>query len=295
MTLELDAIFARQGGVASSPQILQVIDMGTMQRYLRHGQLVKLWPNVYSQGAVDPVTRLRGLDLRCGEPVAVCLGTAAALYGFDTQGVSALHVLNPVGQQLRNRLGLLVHRREGAPLIEYEGQLVTAPAWTAVEVARSLDRPRALATLDAALRTGTCSTADLVATGVQQTGRRGIVGVRELIPLARPQAESAMESEARLVMLDGSLPEPVLQFEVVDRDGRLWRLDFAWPDQLLAVEYDGFEYHSSPEHLRRDRQKRAALEELGWVIISIVGDDVRRRPAELVRRIDSWLYSRAAA
>jgi len=116
-----------------------------------------------------------------------------------------------------------------------------------------------------------------------------------LAGMNRAQAESAMESEARLVMLDGSLPEPVLQFEVVDRDGRLWRLDFAWPDQLPAVEYDGFEYHSSPEHLRRDRQKRAALEELGWVIISIVGDDVRRRPAELVRRIDSWLYSRAAA
>jgi len=295
VTLELDAVFARQGGVASSPQILQVIDVGTMQRYLRHGQLVKLWPNVYSQGAVDRLTRLRGLDLRCGEPVAVCLGTAAALYGFDTQGVSALHVLNPVGQQLRNRLGLLVHRREGAPLTVYQGQLVTAPAWTAVEVARSLDRPRALATLDAALRSGTCSTTDLMAAAGQQTGRRGIVAVRELIPLARPQAESAMESEARLVMLDGGVQEPVLQYEVVDRDGRLWRLDFAWPDQRLAVEYDGFDYHSSPEHLRRDRQKRSALEELGWVIISIVGDDVRGRAAELVRRINAWLDSRAAA
>jgi very-short-patch-repair endonuclease len=94
-----------------------------------------------------------------------------------------------------------------------------------------------------------------------------------------------MESEARLVMTDAGLPEPILQYEVIDRDGRLWRLDFAWPGHMVAVEYDGFEWHSSPEHLRRDRQKRAALQELGWRTIYVVSDDVRRTPAAMVRRI----------
>lgn len=295
MTPELDALFARQGGVASSPQILQVITVAAMQRFLRRGELVKLWPNVYSPGPTDPLTRLRGLDLHCGEPVAVSMGTAAAMYDFDTENTKVLHVLNPVGHQLRNGPGLTVHRREGAPLAVHRGRPVTTAAWTAIEVARTMQRPRALATLDAALRSGTCTSADLAAAATQQTGRRGIVNVRDLIPFARPQAESAMESEARLAMLDGGLPEPVLQYEVIDRDGRLWRLDFAWPDRRLAIEYDGFEFHSTPERLRRDRQKRAALEELGWYILSIVNDDVRRRPAELVRRIDARLHSRAAA
>ncbi len=295
MTHELDALFARQDGVASSPQILRVIDVAAMQRHLRHGQLAKLWPNVYSQGPTDTLTRLRGLDLRCGEPVAVCTGTAAAMYGFDTESVDALHVLNPVGHQLRSGACLVVHRREGSPLNTYRGRPVTTPAWTAVEVARALSRPRALATLDAALRSDTCKPVDLAAAEVGQAGRRGVVTVRDLIPLARPGAESAMESEARLVMLDGGLPEPVLQYEVIDRDGRLWRLDFAWPDQRLGVEYDGFEFHSTPERLRRDRQKRAALEELGWHVMSIVSDDVRRRPGEMVRRIDARLCARIAA
>lgn len=295
MTSELDALFARQGGVASSPQILQVITLAAMQRQLRHGQLVKLWPNVYSQGQVDTLTRLRGLDLRCGKTVAVCMGTAATLYGFDTENVSTLHVLNPVGHQLRNRPGLIVHRRYGAPLVSYRGRLITTPAWTAIEVARALRRPRALATLDAALRSNTCNSAELEAAALQQSGRRGVVTVRDLIGLARPGAESEMESEARLVMLDGGLPEPVLQYEVIDHHGRRWRLDFAWPDQRLCVEYDGFGYHSSPEHLRRDRRKRAALEDMGWQVMSIVSEDVRRRPIELVQRIDTRLRSRSAA
>ena len=73
-----------------------------------------------------------------------------------------------------------------------------------------------------------------------------------------------MESEARLMMIDGGLPTPELQYEVIDRSGRMWRLDFAWPDQKFAVEYDGFDWHSDPDALRRDRQKRAALRDLGW-------------------------------
>lgn len=265
-----------------------------MQRHLRTGQLTKIWPGIYSLGPIDTPTRLRGLDLRCGQPVVACLGTAAALYGFDTENVTALHVLNPDGNLLRDRDGLVVHRREGAPLTTLHGRAVTSPAWTAIEVACGLRRPRALATLDAALRSDTCVPADLVQMAVRQAGRRGIVEIRDLIPLARPGAESPMESEARLVMSDAGLPEPVLQYEVIDRDGRLWRLDFAWPGHMVAVEYDGFDWHSSPEHLRRDRQKRAALQELGWRTIYVVSDDVRRRPVEMVRRIAAQLERPAA-
>jgi hypothetical protein len=267
-----------------------------MQRLLRNGGLVKVSPGIYSLGAPDMFTRLRGLDLRCGEQVAVCLGTAATLFGFDTEGVVDLHVLNPDGHLLRDQAGLKVHRRDGAPLTQYRGRLMTTPAWTAVEVARGLRRPRALATLDAALRSKTCDERDLLAVAKAQAGRRGIVMVRDLIPLARPGAESPMESEARLVMHDGGLPEPVLQHEIVDRDGRLWRVDFAWPpDRKLAVEYDGYDWHSSPEALRKDRQKRAALEEIGWRIMSIVSDDVRRHPDVMVRRIGAQLIRTAAA
>ena len=112
-----------------------------------------------------------------------------------------------------------------------------------------------------------------------QAGRRGIVAVRDLVPLALPLAESPMESEARLVMHDGGLPAPTLQYEIVDRNARIWRVDFAWPDRRVAAEYDGFEWHGDAEALRRDRHKRyQALRELGWIIVPILADDVRRQP-----------------
>ena len=291
----LDALLATQDGVATAGQLLELLGRRRLETLIDAGDLVKVWTGVYAPPEVDDLTRLRGLDLRAGQRVPICLATAARAYGFDTEDEVDLHVLNPAYGQLRRADGLVIHRREGAPLRMIEGRLATTPAWTAVEVARSLRRPRALATLDLALRTGTCNRQDLHMAAVEQFGRRGIVHVRELIPLAEAAAESPMESEARLVMHDHALPKPELQHRIVDRDGITWRVDFAWPDRRLAVEYEGFDYHSSPDDLRQDRRKRNALSRINWRVMSIVADDVRKRPAEMARDIATDLRARAAA
>ncbi len=293
--IEFDEQFREQGGVATTAQLLQFCSRSRLDTEIRDGRLIKVWPGVYSRVEPDTMTRLRGLDLRAGEPVAICLGTAAAAYGFDTEDTRDIHALNPPRHQLRNCDGLVVHRREGAPLSVADGRPATAAAWTAVEVARSLRRPRALATLDAALRSRSCDHRGLAIAASAQAGRRGIVAVRDLIPLADPRAESPMESEARLAMLDGRLPAPLLQHELLDRGGRTWRVDFAWPGASLAVEYDGFDWHSDPERFARDRQKRAALQEIGWSMLSVVSDDVRKHPEVMVRRIENALVRRMAA
>lgn len=217
------------------------------------------------------------------------------MYGFDIEEPAELHVLSPPGSRLRSTDGLVVHRREGAPLAFVDGRPATAPAWTAVELARSHRRPRALATLDAALRSGSCNRTELWRAAVAQAGRRGIVAVRDLIALADARSESPMESEARLAMIDGGLPTPELQYEVIDGNGELRRLDFAWPGARVAVEYDGIDWHSGAEAMRRDRRRAAALRDIDWVVIAVVLEDVRQRPSEFVGRVDRQLRLARAA
>jgi hypothetical protein len=151
-----------------------------------------------------------------------------------------------------------------------------------------------LATLDAALRSGTCHRADLWRAASKQAGRRGVAAVRDLIPLADARAESPMESEARLAMIDGGLPTPELQYEVIDGNGDRRRLDFAWPHARVAVEYDGLDWHSDPDAMRWDRKRALALLDIGWVVIAIVFEDVRYHAYDFVARIDAQL-SRARA
>ncbi|MGV9801693.1 type IV toxin-antitoxin system AbiEi family antitoxin domain-containing protein [Mycobacterium sp. NPDC003449] len=295
MNPQLAALFDTQGGVATSAQILGLITRHAFDRAVDSGALERIWQGIYCVGEPTDGLRLRGLDLSAGRKVAVCLGTAAALHGFDTEGPPDLHILNPPCGQMRSADGLVVHRRDGAPLTVVGGRYVTAPAWTAIEVARALRRPRALATLDAALRSGTCTRSGLWRAAIAQAGRRGIVNVRNLIALADERAESPMESEARLVMLDGGLPVPELQFEVIDGSGQLRRLDFAWPHRRVAVEYDSLDWHGNPDALRDDRRRTAALMDVGWTVIGIVFEDVRHRHGELVARINEQLsHARAA-
>lgn len=293
MHAEVSGLLDIQGGVVTTAQALTFLTRRGLEAHVNASELQQVWRGVYGRGEMTVALRLRGLDLACGTKVAVCLNTAAAAYGFDTEGHADLHVLNPGGRQLRSTEGLVVHRRAAAPLTEVAGRPATAPAWTAIEVARGLRRPRALATLDAALRSGRCSRDELVRTLRLQSGRRGVVNVRELLPLASPLSESPMESEARLVMIDGGLPPPVLQYEVVDLEGNVWRLDFAWPEYRVAAEYDGVDWHSGPGAFVRDRRRGAALQDLGWVVVPIIAGDVRYRPRELVARIERR-FDRAA-
>lgn len=295
MESRLRTLFDEQGDVATSAQVLDRMSRRQFEAELRSGDIERLWQGIYCRGAASDDLRLRGLDLSCGRPVVVCLATAAALHGFDTEQPADLHVLNPPGGQLRSVDGLVVHRRDGAPLVEVGGRLATSPAWTAVEVARGLRRPRALATLDAALRSRSCLRPELWQAAIEQFGRRGIVAVRELIACADARAESPMESEARLAMRDGGLPAPVLQYELIDGNGQLRRLDFAWPAHRLAAEYDGLDWHHSAEAMKRDRRRTAALMDVGWTVIPIVFDDVRHRPSELVSRIGAQLRRTHAA
>lgn len=294
MSTELDRLLEAQGGVVTAAQALTLLTRRGLDTHLKGGALQRLWYGIYARDDTAAI-RLRGLDLVTGTTVAACMGTAAAAYGFDTERTADLHVLNPDGRQLRSVKGLVVHRREGAPLTVFAGRPATTPEWTAIEVARGLRRSRALATLDAALRSKTCSRQRLIRTLDLQRGRRGIITAREMLALASPLAESPMESEARLVMLDGGLPPPVLQYEIVDLNRRVWRLDFAWPEFCVAAEYDGVDWHSSPDAFRRDRMRAGALQDLGWLVVPIIAADVRHQPAQLVRRIESRLERAKAA
>jgi hypothetical protein len=280
----IDDVFAAAGGVATREQLLSVMSRKTLDAHIKAGAIFRIWHGIYASSPPVMSSRLAGLDLMSGRAIVACMCTAAQLYGFDTEKDDRIHILDP-GVRMRPTSGVMVHQRIGAPLRRVGGRLATAPAWTAVEIARTLRRPRALATLDAALHSGACTAVDLEAAVVEQKGRRGIVKVRELMPYADSRAESPMESEARLVFIDGGLPAPELQYEITDRCGDLWRVDFAWPTSRVVAEYESMEWHASAEALRHDRMKTSRLQECGYTVIPIVVDDVRKRPFDLVGRI----------
>jgi very-short-patch-repair endonuclease len=59
---------------------------------------------------------------------------------------------------------------------------------------------------------------------------------------------------------------------------RKWRFDFAWPQQMVAVEVDGGEWmrghHWRPKGVASDREKDIAADRLGWTVLHFTGSQV---------------------
>ena len=147
--------------------------------------------------------------------------------------------------------------------------------------------------VDAALDRGIASglfTADAVAA---ELGRRAGKGVRGAALLRscldrRLDADggrtSALESAMDRLVVDFRLPRPERQHPVA---GTLYRLDYAWPRDRLAVVVDGYGPHSSRKAFQSDRERQNLLVLAGWTVLRFTWADVGERPtvvAEAVRR-----------
>lgn len=72
-----------------------------------------------------------------------------------------------------------------------------------------------------------------------------------------------LENEVALILSRFQAPRPVQQHHA----GR-YRLDFAWPQVLMALEADGW-YHRSPEGAAKDRERDSWLRSQGWVVFRV--------------------------
>lgn len=172
--------------------------------------------------------------------------------------------------------------------------VVTTPLRTALDLACRLSQRDALAVLDAFMRRFGITHAQLTHESLRYRRRRGVVQLRRLIPLADPRTESQGESWTRFDILDDGLPAPEPQFWVPVHGRRTFRLDLAYPRHKIAVEYDGEEFHGSPEQDDNDRVRRKWLRDHGWIVIVVDKNSFTRRASEAwLAKLRSGLRSRS--
>jgi len=83
---------------------------------------------------------------------------------------------------------------------------------------------------------------------------------------------SQLEETLALHIRAEKLPPP--EREYVFAPDRKWRMDFAWPRLMLAVEVDG-EVHRISERFHADIEKHARALLLGWTVLRVGGREVR--------------------
>ncbi len=74
-----------------------------------------------------------------------------------------------------------------------------------------------------------------------------------------------------------------------------YELDVAFPVERIAIEVDGWAWHSDVERFRRDRVRQNDLVLAGWVILRFTWYDLASRPAQVVAEVRRALATRPAA
>lgn len=101
----------------------------------------------------------------------------------------------------------------------------------------------------------------------------GATRMRAALARIRPDVESPMETLTRLVLLDAGFEEPVVGYRVFSKRTFVGRVDLAYPDAKVAVEYDG-EYHWEKEQAMKDLGRINRLQEAGWIVIRVTNRDL---------------------
>ncbi|MGY1731422.1 endonuclease domain-containing protein [Geodermatophilus sp. SYSU D01045] len=143
------------------------------------------------------------------------------------------------------------------------------------------------------VRADSVSREDLSATVRAGSGRWSVTRVRRAVSPVDPRAESGPESRVRVALVTGRPRAPNRRSRSGTPAAFIARVDLAFPEARLAVEYEG-EHHVGGVQIVRDDERRARLRAAGWRVIRLSAADLRALDAAVRRVLAALTATRAA-
>jgi very-short-patch-repair endonuclease len=271
-------------------------------RLAAKGTVQRLLPGVYAlEGADSFESKLFAAWLWAGEDAVVSHGAAAALWrldGFDKVPPPP-EITVPREHSIRTPPSVLVHRGD-VPAEDRKAIRripLTTVARTLVDLAGSADEEALAIALEDAWRRKLAQL-DWIERRMREAGGRGKPGMRALRSALKDcrkrerPLESALEVRVWRLLKKHDLPLPKTALDFRDDEGHPLRLDFAYVEQRVAIEADGFETHGPREAFEKDRTRLSRVAADGWKVVHLTDRHLRDEPeraARWVARALGWV------
>jgi G:T-mismatch repair DNA endonuclease (very short patch repair protein) len=267
-----------------------VLDAGVVSpSALRSSAWRRLYRGVYADAELPdgPDLRISGACLLMPAAAVFSGRTAAHLHGAGelVDVGTPVEVSVPAGARLGPVAGLRVRRTvlPATDVTVVRRRPCTTGTRTALDIARTEPLVEAVAALDVLLARGVVDRAGLRRSLDATPSPRGVRQAGRAVELADPRAESLPESRVRVLLALAGM-DAVPQYTVRGADGDfVARVDLAFPEHRLAVEYDGA-WHGEAGQLGRDRRRLNRLTAAGWRVVFVTAADLRD-PDGLVARV----------
>ena len=266
------------------------------QRAVHRGELIELQRNIALPKAISPTPEQRiAAAVAAAGPTALASHLSAAfLWGFDTR-ITKVDVIVPARSRSVQLRGSRLHRprdlddltalpKRGIPCTHALRTVLDAGAvanyHTVRELLEFLLSTRQV-TLPAVFR---------VVERHARPGRHGIRALRaaanEIARLGRP-ADSELEHRMARLLSESVLPRASFQYRV----GR-YVLDFAFVDEMIDVECDGWGKYHDKKQFEHERVRDAWLQARGWLVIRFTWSMIVNRPTLVAARLAESLSVR---
>lgn len=282
------AIAERQHGLLTREQALAAgLSNGSLGRRLASGRLLRLHPSVFRVAGSTQSHEQRLLAACLWSGGVASHRTAAWLWKLDETEPSSVEITSP--RRVRSQKVKLYRGHVPVSQVTKVGAIpVTTVPRTLLDLGSVASASTVEAAVTDALRRRRTTLVRLQRC-LDEAGRKGRPGASVLRSILRTLGQQPAESvlELKLVRLlrRHGLPEPVRQFDIRKGQSLVARVDFAYPQLRLAIEADGFSFHSGPGSWTRDLARGNALTALGWHVVRVTERDLNERPKQAVEQL----------
>jgi very-short-patch-repair endonuclease len=251
-----------------------------LRRY-RSGQWRRCGPGVYfvDDRPFTDAARIRAAVWGYGLRAAASGLAAAWWHGATKYAPQLVEVTVPRTSNGRHRSGTKLRRRDLAPadVVERKGLRVTALPLTVVEAAAR--RGGGAKLMDSALQRHV-DMAQLWRAHLRNKGRYGSPAARRLLQAASSGARSEAERLLVKLLRDNGITGWKANYPV----GR-YKVDVGFPKAKVAIEVDGWAFHSSQEDFQIDRERQNYISLLGWKVLRFTWLDLTEYPQRVIAEI----------
>ena len=185
--------------------------------------------------------------------------------------------------------GVEIHRTRMVHAQDFttrDGIPVTSVARTLLDLS-AVVRPSDLeVAVDRAERLGLFDLSAMVDVLDRAKGRMGAAALRRVLAAYRPSHQKSRLERACRKLLDHApdLGAPAFN-ALVDGEVGTHEVDVYWPEQKLAIQLDGFEFHRTRRDHERDAASNRDLELVGIRVMRLTWDDVTVHGERTLRRV----------
>lgn len=298
--LQVSKTIARQRGLITLHQLHAIgFDANSIERLVRRGVIANLARGIFRSPLAPETWEQLALAACMMNPAPAVLShfTAARVWGLPAPTRPRVEITVPLARY-PNTVGrrVSVHRTSCLPVVDRaqcKGFRVTSVARTIADIAPNLNGRQLLQVVDDSVTRRVLTPSDLVdllerPESANRPHRRALEAVlRPWLTGAPP--DSLVEAEVARLLEEAGIHGFVRQYPVFDGDKLRARLDFANPGLLLAIEVDGYQYHSSPTAFARDAMRQRTLEARGWIFVRTTPTEIRESPETFIAAVRAQL------